>query len=423
MIKNIVIKNKITLFILFNIFYAILYLYSKHEVSNDSSISEWLINYQGGFTRRGLGGEINIFFAKVFNISLRQSIFVLQSVLHTFYLLFLLNFIKKINFNIAQIFALFTPIFILYPIAELEVLGRKEMLLFLFFITSIFLMDKRYSPNFLNIYILIFFPLACLVWEQIVLFAPYFIILVIFKNNLETFRKTFFKVLIIFGPSILTFLIIFLFPLSKLGHQNMCNYLLIEFNEKCYMSADLLIKNTIYFDTFSVVHGKASFQHYFRYLLIILIGFFPLNFLLFKNSFKYKDNFITKNFKLYSIFLILYSPSILLFLFGYDWGRWVNITYTFSILLYFYLLKNELITNDFIMNNIFSRLLNNKRSFLIIFIIFAFGWNQKTVLTGDVATNSLYKIVYNSTKIIFNYDGLRILQDNPIIKFHRNYIE
>ena len=59
--NNIIFKNKLFLFIIFNIFFSIFYLYSKHEVGNDTSISEWLINYQGGFTRRGLGGEINIF--------------------------------------------------------------------------------------------------------------------------------------------------------------------------------------------------------------------------------------------------------------------------------------------------------------------------------------------------------------------------
>ena len=34
-------------------FFSIIYLYSKHDVANDSTISEWLINYKGGFTRRG----------------------------------------------------------------------------------------------------------------------------------------------------------------------------------------------------------------------------------------------------------------------------------------------------------------------------------------------------------------------------------
>ena len=33
-------------------FFSILYLFKKHNVGNDSTISEWLINYQGGFTKR-----------------------------------------------------------------------------------------------------------------------------------------------------------------------------------------------------------------------------------------------------------------------------------------------------------------------------------------------------------------------------------
>ena len=54
--------------------YESFYLYTKHNVSNDSSISEWLINYHGGFTRRGLGGEINFFLAniKILTLTLRE---------------------------------------------------------------------------------------------------------------------------------------------------------------------------------------------------------------------------------------------------------------------------------------------------------------------------------------------------------------
>ena len=422
--NNIDLKNKFSIYILFSIFFSVFYLYIKHDISNDSSISEWLINYHGGFTRRGLGGEINIFLSNIFNISLRQSIFFLQSIIHVSYLIIILKYFKDLKFNIIQIFALFTPIFILYPIAEIEVLGRKEMLLFLFFIGSIVLSEKRYSATILNNYVFFLFPLVCLVWEEAVLFAPYLAVLIVFKNNLNTFKKLLYKLLIIFGPSIITFLIIFLFPLSREGHVSMCGYLTNVFGERCYMSASLLVTSTIYFDTFDVVHGKASIEHYFRFLMIFFIGFLPLNLLITKNSFKQNSNFINKNFKLHTVFFILYSPSILLFIFGYDWGRWINITYTFSILLYFFLLKNELITNKLPINSNFTKkILSNKKYLIPLFFIFAFGWNPKTVITGDISTNSLYKIVYNSSKKIFNHDGIRILQGNPIIKFHKLYIE
>ena len=173
-----------------------------------------------------------------------------------------------------------------------------------------------------------------MIWEQIVLFFPFLCVIVIIKNNLKTFTETFQKILIIFSPSILTFIYIFVTPLSLDGHQLMCVYLVNEFDEQCYMSAAMLTSSTIHFDTLWI-HTNANFEHYFRYILIFLIGFLPLNVLIIKNNFKNKNNFITKNFKLHTLFFLLYTPSLLLFMYGYDWGRWINITYTFSILLYF----------------------------------------------------------------------------------------
>ena len=147
MIKESNFKKLFVSFIIFNIFYAVFYLYVKHSVGNDSSISEYLINYKGGFTRRGLGGEVNILIANLFDLTLRQSIFIFQSTMHVTYLLLIFFYIRNLKLNIVQLFALFSPIFLLYPIAEIEVLGRKDLLLFLLFISSIFLQDQN-IPQF-----------------------------------------------------------------------------------------------------------------------------------------------------------------------------------------------------------------------------------------------------------------------------------
>ena len=40
-------------YLTFLLFFGIYYLYNKHNVGNDTSISEYLVNYQGGFVRRG----------------------------------------------------------------------------------------------------------------------------------------------------------------------------------------------------------------------------------------------------------------------------------------------------------------------------------------------------------------------------------
>tara|TARA_B100001123_G_scaffold174841_1_gene200782 strand:- start:243 stop:779 length:537 start_codon:yes stop_codon:yes gene_type:complete len=176
-----------------------------------------------------------------------------------------------------------------------------------------------------------------------------------------------------------------------------------EFGERCYMSANLLVSNTIYFSTSDFVHQHARMEHYIRYILIFLIGFFPLNLLVSKNRFLEKNNFIAKNFKPNILFFLLYSPSILLFIWGYDWGRWVNITYSFSILFYIYLFKKSIISNDFrIKNNLWNSIVKKKILISLIFFIFAFSWAPKTVITGDLGSFPIYRIPYKAFKIINN---------------------
>ena len=58
--------------------FSVFYLYGKYNVGNDSTVSEWLINYEGGFTKRGLIGQIAISISELLNFSLRQSIFYFQ---------------------------------------------------------------------------------------------------------------------------------------------------------------------------------------------------------------------------------------------------------------------------------------------------------------------------------------------------------
>ena len=265
-------------------------------------------------------------------------------------------------------------------------------------------MKKKNSKKYINIYSFFILPIVILLYEEVVLFFPFFAAVIIIQNNLNTFSKVFKNLLIIFFPSILTFAYVWLNPLSFEGHRVMCSYLEFEFGEKCYMSADLFMKNTIYFSTFDVVHQNANLEHYIRYILIFLIGFFPLNLLVFQNKFLKKKNFITNNFKLNILFSLLYLPIILLFIYGYDWGRWIHITYSFSVLFYIYLFKNSIISNNLkIKNHLWKRIFKNKILVLVIFSIFAFSWNPKTVITGDIGSFPIYRIPYKAFKIIDNW--------------------
>ena len=119
--------------------FSVFFLYQKHNVLNDSTISEWLINYEGGFTKRGLIGQLSIYFSNIFALTLRDTIFLFQTLLVGTYFFLIYLFLKNIFYNKIFIFAIFTPIFLLYPIAEIEVLARKEIFIFIYFLTYTFI--------------------------------------------------------------------------------------------------------------------------------------------------------------------------------------------------------------------------------------------------------------------------------------------
>ena len=88
---------------------------------------------------------------------------------------------------------------------------------------------------------------------------------------------------------------------------------------------------------------------------------------------------------------------------GYDWGRWVNISYVISALIFFILLNNnKIILNINSLKKNFLYKLKGK-VFVIFFLIFCFGWNPKTVMLGDVASFPGYRIpVKVINKILFD---------------------
>ena len=392
--------------------FSVFYLYGKYNVGNDSTVSEWLINYEGGFTKRGLIGQIAIHIGEFLNISLRQSILFFQIFSIGLYYLLLINFFKSVKFNKIILLSIFTPIFLLYPVAEIEVLGRKEIIIFSFYLIYLTLQNFR-QKNYFRIFLL---PLLMLVWEPVVFFFIFWLIVDYIEDAFEKNYKSLFRYLLTYMPAILIGAYIALNPISEIAHKNMAIFLKENFNENCYMSCALLLSKSSIYDQFKLNFDIFSFEIFLRYFLIILIGFGPL-FILIKFS-----QFNKLNSKIFLFIIML--PIFVLFLMMSDWGRIVNIFYTFSIISFLYLYKKKLVLiNNGILENFFVKIFNKKYIYAIFFIIFSFGWNPKTSLTGDVGTNPLWKIPYKASKKILGFDSLKLFQDNPFIKWHKKYIE
>ena len=410
--KTIDASKYLNLYISILFIFSIFYLHGKYNVGNDSTVSEWLINYEGGFTKRGFIGQIAIHISEFFNYSLRQSILFFQIFSIGIYYLLLINFFKSIRFNKIILLSIFTPIFLLYPVAEIEVLGRKEIIIFSFFLIYLTLENFKQKKYF-RIFLL---PLLMLIWEPVIFFFIFWLIVDFIEGVFEKDYKSLIKYLLTFIPAILIGAYIALSPISEIDHKNMAIFLKENFNENCYMSCALLISKSSIYDQFEANFRIFNFQIFLRYFLIILIGFGPL-FILIKFSKIKRLN--------YKMFLFLVLPIIfVLFMMMSDWGRIVNIFYTFSIISFLYLYKKKLVMiNKEIVGNFFVKVLNQKYIFIIFFIIFCFGWNPKTSLTGDIGTNPLWKIPYNASKRILGFDSLRLFQDNSFIKWHKQNVE
>ena len=399
---NINIKKQLFIYLSILFFFSIFHLYIKSSVGNDSTISEWLINYTGGFTKRGIIGQICIFFSRLFSYELRDIILYFQIITIAVYYILVFNFLKNVKCDRIFLLGIFTPIFLLYPVAEIEVLARKET--FLFIIILIYLAIPINNKNLINLGKLTLLPLGILIWEPLLFFILFWIALDIIYNKFEKLDFNLIKSFFTYLPTILLAGYIALNPLSNEQHAQMASILKTEFNEVCYMSCARLKTAASILNNFQHNIGKYSFEVLLRYFLIIIIGFGPLFILLINSKLKNKNLFFFKYFKSLLVpFLFILSPGIILFAMGGDWGRYVNILYVFSIIFFISLYKNNLILLD--KNKLKINIINKfgKKTFIFIFIIFCFGWNPKTVITGDVASFPGYRIPYKVFKIIKLY--------------------
>ena len=382
--------------------FGIFWLYIKHLVGNDSTISEWLINYQGGFIKRGLIGEICFQIAIHFDLSLRFVIFLFQSFIYSIFLILIYKFFRNISTNLIIVLSIFTPIFLLYPIAEIEVLARKETFVFIGFLLFLNISNFNYSGNLPLYYVFFILPIICLIWEPVVFFFPFIASILVIRLRHNQITTLLSKIIVCFIPALVLSVIIVTNPITPENHSILTNSLKENFGEDCYMSCGMLLSRSSIISQFVQNFESVTFDGLIRYPLIILIGFGPI-FLLSLNSKLKTDVLFFKYFNnLFCPILLLLTPVLFLFVMGGDWGRYVNIGYTFTVLFYFYLLQNNLleINLEKIAKKIFF--IQSKKSLLVIcFILYTFGWTPQTSLRGDVSSFPGYRIPYKTVKILY----------------------
>ena len=235
-----------------------------------------------------------------------------------------------------------------------------------------------------------------------IFFLPYIFFILFQINKKKNIFKTFLKIFLLISPSIISFIFIILNPISNTGHEKMCLSLMINFKEQCGMALNLLISKSGILQQFEANIEFYKISYIFRYMMIILIGFMPL-FILSANS-KFKNKNLIFNFKSFlPIILILLLLSLTFLTAMQDWGRAINIIYTFSILTYFFLINNNyLILNKGRFYLILEKIFDNKKYYYFLFFFYCFGWNMKTLMSEKIGSFPIYRIVTKVIKILIN---------------------
>ena len=390
-------KNFFLIYLIFLCFASIFFFSKIYLLHTNNSMAEWVINYHGGFGRRGFLGEI------LAKISLVTGLYLKNTVLYFLYFLFLSYysliyfFFKNIDFKPIFILAILSPLFLIFPLAELEALGRKDILIPICFLLFSYLF-KKFEFKSLMVFLILIYTLLLLTHEVSIFYLPFFYLIIFFK--LQKIKLS--NIITIFLVSLYFLSIVSL--LSNSIHtdssiEKMCESLKNSYNTECGLGASVLNRKLM--DNVREL-GGLNITHIIRGLLVFLIGAFALITSIKNSEYSNRNyNFIFKR-KAFAInFLIIFLPTLIPFIIAVDWGRWFNLSYTMSLLFYFFCFKNNLI---FLGESDFIKFIDkvNKKKILFVFMIFiiCFTWNPKAVHHEDIGSIPVYRVI---AKIIKYY--------------------
>ena len=381
-------------YLFFTTISSILLLKENYLLETNNSMAEWFINYQGGFGRRGFFGEIFLFISDVTGIYLKNVILIFLIFLIFFYHSLLFFYLKNIKFNFNLIIIIFSPLFFIFPVAELEALGRKDILILLMFLI-ISILFNRLNIYQLTTFLLISYTAIILSHEVSIFYLPFFYFFIVFKIK----KINFFTIIILIFISIYFLSIIYLLiqvNYTGVNIEKMCDFLVNNYDTKCGLGAYVLDRSLK--ENISEL-GSINFYDILRGFWILFLGFIGVILILPNSYFAFKSG-INQNILL--IFTLLFIPTLIPFFIAVDWGRWFNLSYSMIVLFYFFCLKNKIILINYkTYTNFLNLVFNNKFLLSIFFIIFCLSWNPKAIHSDDLGSVPIYRIVNKIMKSYF----------------------
>jgi hypothetical protein len=284
-LKKLSFYNKIFLLLLTII--TLNYLFFNYRIifrQNAYIAADWLINYQGGFVRRGLVGEIIYTISKNLNISILNIVFFISSSAFFIFIFIFYKCVKSfLKFNFFYLY-LFLPSTLLFTFFDPLAVGRKESLVLLFIsLYTYFLINKLNNNIIFQTILSILLIFVTLSHEIMFFYLPYiFAIKLMYQNtiriNFSFFKNLYFE-FILFFISLICIILILLF--SHLHDNNLLCESLLNLNLNKSICGAVITEYKGKQTYFLILEYILEKNYLSTYGLIIFLNFFPIIFYFF----------------------------------------------------------------------------------------------------------------------------------------------
>jgi hypothetical protein len=366
----------IKFFLIFLSLFSLIKIYD-HAINLETfQYGEWLINYQFGFVRRGLFGEIIYLLSYIFNKNMQISFFLVLSLICLFYYFLSYLFIKNTKFNILHYLIFFSPLFYIFFVIISKVGIRKEIILYIYYLLYLIFLSSNQFTIKRNWKFILTFPLLILNHEGVFFFFPYIILPLLFIVNFKDFKKLITQILTLISFSTLVMIIVYINKGTYDHTLQICSSLGNYAPHKCdwWGAISALSKGPlISVDNLpmSFFYLKASFESWIGFLFYIIYGFAPIIYFFYSTK-SFKKNFIQSKKILLIYILILFICSLPLFHVAEDWSRWFSVHFHLLAFLLIFFQKIKLEYSNKNLNLIYNNTKQTKNKFKIIFIFILF---------------------------------------------------
>ena len=291
---------------------------------NGWSVGDWIINYDLGFIRRGLSGEIVRWISHLFNIKLNISAYLLQCLIYFSFIILFIHSLKNKKLTFFYFLLCFTPGFLLFTYYDGMAVGRKEIILYALFALWV---NFKIS-NKINIRVSIAFGsalfLLTLMHESFFFYSLYFYLIVCLGSSESRLTQS--MALVVPLGSAIALVITFLYG-QDIDGSLICADLLTHGVSKNVCEGVIGFGNVSPFAEIQRFIENFRFQSITNIILIFSIIIIPnMIYLASINNNIYSK----RQFLLWNIFIILLSFP--LFIIAIDWGRWIAIHITLSVM-------------------------------------------------------------------------------------------